>query len=131
MNSRMEAVSKASVAAKSVASPSEIIDALNAMTLDDEASTALAFAEYFPAIVAANNRGLSTPAILKMLERMGVHMHHATYNKLFKAELKARNDRGERFCCATCGAALKPQGRRDMPEGASPPVVNEVTGGAA
>ena len=86
----------------------EIIAAINAMTLDTDAQMVSAFSKIFPAAAAAIARGHSPQELLKLLEKMGMRLHHATLRKLFAAELKLHNEQGKRVCCSTCRQPLLP-----------------------
>lgn len=90
----------------SKASAEQIIAALNNLALDAETQTALDFEKIFPAVAAAKSKGFSDAQLLKLLASQGSGMHHAKFRKLFKAEMKARHENGERFTCGCCGQSL-------------------------
>ena len=87
----------------------EVIRELDAMKPDAEAQMAIDFAEIFLSVKAAKDRGIPPRQIIEGLKKKWPELHHATFRKLFNAELAARNDRGERYWCITCCAELKPK----------------------
>jgi hypothetical protein len=84
----------------------ELIEALDAMKPDAEAQMAIDFAEIFLPVKAAKERGVPPRQIIEGLKKKWPDLHHATFRKLFNAELAARDENGERVCCVTCGQSL-------------------------
>lgn len=92
--------------AKLMASAADMIAALDALAPEPDAVAAMRIAELFPAIVSAKHRAASKQQILVLLGQMGLVLHPKKFDKLYNAELKARNDLGERYCCIACGQRL-------------------------
>lgn len=91
---------------KPMASAEDMIAALNALAPEPDAVAAMRIAELFLAIVKAKQRSASKQQILMLLSEMGLTLHPKKFDKLYQAELKARNGLGERVCCIACGQAL-------------------------
>lgn len=87
----------------------DIVIELDILRPDAETLLRSKYSRIHPAVTAAMARGASQRQILGLLKQKGLELHHATLTKLFKAELAARDERGERVCCVTCGQSLKPK----------------------
>lgn len=97
----------------------DIILELDAMKPDAEAQMAIDFAEIFLPVKAAKERGVPPKQIIEGLKKKWPDLHHATFRKLFNAELVARNELGERVCCVTCGQPLHVKEQRPAEESTS------------
>lgn len=84
----------------------DIILELEYLQPDEETLLRMKYARIHPAVAEAEARGIPKRQILTLLEAKGIEIHHATLTKLFKAEQAARDARGERVCCVTCGQSL-------------------------
>lgn len=93
-----------------MASAEEMIEALDTLQPDETAVAAIRIAELFPALIRARERSNTTQQILALLGKLGLSLHPKKFQRLFNAELKARNERGERYYCAVCRQNL-PIGR--------------------
>jgi hypothetical protein len=110
----------------------EIIDAINAMALDEDAKMAIEFAEMFPAIASAKARGIPDKQIIEGLKsKWRVTLHHATFRKLWDVELKVRNERAECVICMTCNQPLRSKNDSDASEDVALSEVNDQTAGGA
>lgn len=97
---------EATKTANPMASAEAMIAALEALAPEADAVAAMRIAELYPAIFKATQRFASKQQILLLLSKMGLTLHPKKFDKLYRAERKARNDRGERSCCIACGQAL-------------------------
>jgi hypothetical protein len=84
----------------------EIVLELDVLQPDEETLLRSKYSRIHNAVAAAVARGTSPRQILELLKRKGLELHHATLTKLFKAELAARDEHGERVCCVSCGQSL-------------------------
>lgn len=114
--------------AQSIASTCELIEAIDAMMPDAEAQMAMDFAEIFLAVKAAKDRGVPTRQIIESLKKKWPDLHHATFRKLFHAELAVRNERGERMCCIACSQPLHAKEQNHAEESA--PLVDTTNASA-
>jgi hypothetical protein len=105
--------------AKSMASTEDMIAALEALVPDPDTLRAIRFGQLFPIIVRKKAENCSDQQILNCLAKLGLLLHTKTYAKLFNAELKARNELGERVCCVTCGQPLHVKEQRPAEESTS------------
>lgn len=96
--------------AKSMASIEDMMNALDALQPDETTVAAMRIAELFPALIRAKMRSNTTQQILALLGDLGLSLHPKKFQKLFNAELRNRNERGERYCCTACHQQL-PSGR--------------------
>lgn len=87
----------------------DIVHELDFLQPDEETMLRSKYSRIHPAVAAAVARGTSQLQILKLLKLKGLEVHHATLTKLYKAELAARDEGGERMCCVMCGQSLKPK----------------------
>ncbi|WP_329741437.1 hypothetical protein [Dyella sp. A6] len=94
---------------KPAATAEDIIAALDTLEPDADSQAAMLIAATFPALKQAMDRGNSKQRILALLSDKGVTLHPKKFDRLFNAELNARNERGERFCCVTCGQSITKQ----------------------
>jgi hypothetical protein len=92
--------------AKSMACIDDMIEALDALQPDETTVAAMRIAELFPALIRAKERSNTTHQILTLLGELGLSLHPKKFQKLFNAELKVRNERGERYRCTTCRQSL-------------------------
>jgi hypothetical protein len=106
MSTSTEQSQEAIKTAKLMASVEDMIAALEALAPEADAVAAVRIAELFPTIVKAKQRAASKQQILVLLSGMGLALHPKKFDKLYNAELKARNDLGERYCCIACGQRL-------------------------
>lgn len=119
MATNTEMTKLATDSAESTASTRKLVEALDAMMPDADTQMAIDFAEVFPAVKSAKDRGVPTKQIVEGLKKKWPNIHHATFRKLCNAELAARNERGERMYCKTCGQPLHAKEPRHAEESAS------------
>jgi hypothetical protein len=79
---------------------------LELMEPDEETTLRAKYSRIHPAVASAYARGASPRQVLELIKLKGLDLHHATLTKLFKIEQIARDERGERVCCVTCGQLL-------------------------
>lgn len=87
----------------------DIVLELDFLQPDEETLLRSKYSRVHPAVASAMARGASQHQIIVLLKQKGLELHHATLTRLFKAELAARDENGERTCCLTCGQTLKPK----------------------
>lgn len=102
-----------------MASVEDMITALEALEPDSDTVRAMLFGQLFPIIVRKKAENCSDQQILVCLAKLGLPLHTKTYAKLCNAELKARNELGERMCCVTCGQPLHVKEQRPAEESTS------------
>lgn len=107
MSTSMQLPHESTTTAKSMASAEDMIAALEALKPDPDTLRAIRFGQLFPIIVRKKEENCSDQQILGCLAEVGLPLHTKTYAKLFAAELRVRNERGERVCCPQCGEPLK------------------------
>jgi hypothetical protein len=94
----------------------DLINALNAEQPNEEAKIKVAFGKLFPALKAANDRGSSTKQLIELMAKLGLKLHHASFRKLWRDEVKRRNANGEIVSCDACGALLTPERDGNTPD---------------
>lgn len=108
----------------------DIVLELDFLQPDEETLLRSKYSRVHPAVASAMARGASQRQILALLEQKGLELHHAKLTRLFKSELAARDENGERTCCLTCGQTLKPKdaerAKASICESSTPDSGNEV-----
>lgn len=85
----------------------DIINELEDLQPDEETLLRQKYSRIHLPVAAALARGASSRQILELLKLKGLEIHHATFAKLFRAELAVRDESGDRMCCVTCGQSLQ------------------------
>lgn len=119
MSTNIEQPQNMAAMPKSMATAEEMIAVLEALKPDPDTVRAMLFGQLFPIIVRKKAENCSDQQILICLANLGLSLHTKTYAKLCAAELKARNERGERICCEKCGHPLHAKEPRNVEESAS------------
>jgi hypothetical protein len=106
MITNSETLNAAVMAVPSMVSMTAIIENLNALVPDAEALMAKGFEDAFPAIQAAESRGIPAKQIIESLKQAWPNLHHATYRKHLDLAQKAYIERGQLKCCDECHRPL-------------------------
>jgi len=119
MSTNIEQPQNMAAMPKSMATADEMIAALEALKPDPDTVRAMLFGQLFPIIVRKRAENCSDQQILACLANLGLPLHTKTYAKLCTAELKARDERGERIYCEKCGHPLHAKEPHHAEESAS------------